>query len=91
MTVLDTQTEDDSLDFDDGPGWIWTVYPVHSSDPMVAVGHSGNKGKARAQVEQSLGESGNSAFGVVIGPRGEQELCRRNGEGGYAWRPLPIS
>jgi hypothetical protein len=77
-------------DFDDADGWIWTVYPVHSSDPMVAVGHSGNGDKAREQVEHSLLSAAHSAFGVVIGPRGEQELCRRNGDGGFAWRPLPL-
>ena len=76
-------------DAEEPPGWIWTTYPVHSSDPMVAVGHAGNEARARARVEESLRESNNSAFGVVLGPGGQQEMCRRATGGGFAWRPMP--
>lgn len=74
------------LEFDDVPGWIWTVYPVDSADPMVSLGHAGNQARAREHVEGVLARAG--AWGVVIGPRGEHLLCRRNGSGGFAWRPM---
>lgn len=74
---------------DEPPGWIWTVYPVRSADPMVAVGHSGNQPKARAAVEKVLlSPDANGAFGVVIGPDWTQDYCRRSADGGFAWRPL---
>lgn len=73
---------------DDGPGWIWTVYPSHSSDPMVAIGHSGTRAKARAQTEGQMLTRVNAAFGLIIGPRGEQEVCRRTGDGGFRWLPF---
>jgi hypothetical protein len=77
----DTDTE-----FEDLPGWIWTVYPPHSSDPMVEVGHSANEARARRRAEEGLAKNG--AFAVVIGPRGEQMVCRRNTNAGFHWRSL---
>lgn len=72
----------------DGYGFAWDVYPRISSRPMVAQGHSSTQDKARAAVEQALGDEDTAAWGVVISPWGKTEVCRRNGEGGFAWRPL---
>lgn len=69
----------------DGPGWIWTVYPAVSSDPMVANGHSPTMMRACKCAEESL-EDG--VFAVVLGPRGESMVCRRTTSGGFHWSPL---
>lgn len=80
----------DPDEFTDGPGWIWTVYPRSSDAPMVALGHSGREERARAEVEKSLGENTQlSSFGIVIGPGGRQDVCRRTvTEGEFSWRPM---
>lgn len=69
-------------------GWIWTVYPRRSSDPMVSVGHSGAEDSARRHVEEQLAELPFAAFGVVIGPGGRHWSCRRTNARGFRWAPL---
>lgn len=77
-----------SAEFVDRLGWIWTVYPVHSSDPMVANGQAPNQERARARVEESMTEAAHAAFGAVLGPGGQHELCRRTTGGEFSWRPM---
>ncbi len=50
------------------PGYIWTVYPRNSDEPMVSIGHSEREQTARDRVESELTTVDNSAWGVVIGP-----------------------
>lgn len=69
-------------------GFIWDVYPSITSLPMIAQGHSGEEGRARAAVEQVLIGEKNAGWGVVIAPWGETHVCRRNRDGGFAWQPL---
>jgi hypothetical protein len=70
------------------PGYIWTVYPHSSDEPMVALGHSGREQAARERVESELATIDNAAWGVVIGPGGLHDVCRRNVSGGFHWAPL---
>jgi hypothetical protein len=69
-------------------GYIWTVYPQNSSDPMVSLGHNGQEQAARICVEVELATVESAAWGVVIGPGGMHDVCRRNGSGGFHWAPL---
>lgn len=70
------------------PGYIWTVYPHNSDEPMVSFGHSEQGQTARECVETKLATIDNSAWGVVIGPGGLHDVCRRNASGGFHWAPL---
>jgi hypothetical protein len=70
------------------PGYIWTVYPQSSGEPMVSLGHSKQEQTARARVETELATVDNAAWGVVIGPGGLHDVCRRNASGGFCWAPL---
>jgi hypothetical protein len=70
------------------PGYIWTVYPQNSDEPMVSIGHSGKEQAAREHVESELTTVDNAGWGVVIGPGGMHDVCRRNGSGGFHWTPL---
>jgi hypothetical protein len=70
------------------PGYIWTVYPYSSDEPMVSLGHSEQERTARECVENVLATVDNSAWGVVIGPCGLHDVCRRNASGGFHWAPL---
>lgn len=68
--------------------WIWNVYPRVSSHPNVAAGVTMYEEDARVYVETVLAaDDVNTAWGVVVGPGGRTDMCRRNGKGGYHWRP----
>jgi hypothetical protein len=73
---------------DDGPGWIWTVYPMTSTDPMVGVGHSGTEDKAKEAAEHQMLSRPDAPFAIVIGPLGQHETARRTRDGGFRWRRL---
>jgi hypothetical protein len=70
------------------PGYIWTVYPQSSDDPMVSLGHTEQELAAREHVESELATVEHSAWGVVIGPGGRHDVCRRSGPKTYKWSPL---
>jgi hypothetical protein len=67
-------------------GWVWTVYPRTSSDPVVAIGHSGTEDRAKAAAEHEMLSRPNAPFAIVIGPRGEHETGTRTRDGGFHWR-----
>jgi hypothetical protein len=73
---------------DGHPGYIWTVYPRRSDEPMVSLGHCQHERVARERVESELAKVDDSAWGVVIGPGGMHDVCRRTGEDGFHWSPL---
>ena len=70
------------------PGYIWSVYPQSSDEPMVSLGHSGLEHVARERVETELATVDDSSWGVVIGPGGLHDVCRRDAAGGFHWTPL---
>jgi hypothetical protein len=67
--------------------YIWTVYPSISSLGMVAVGCSRSEAWARELVENVLAVDQRGLLGVVSGPGGKYDICRRNVDGGFAWTP----
>lgn len=73
---------------DGHPGYIWTVYPCSSDEPMVSLGHTEREETARELVESELANIDNSSWGVVIGPGGMHDVCRRTGTGSFHWSPL---
>jgi hypothetical protein len=54
---------------------------------MISLGHSGRRERAREIVERELAMADDSAFGVVIGPGGQHDVCHR-AVTGYQWAPL---
>ena len=68
-------------------GWIWNVYPRHSSDGVVAAGVEDDADTARVMTQDVLRhQRDTSAFGVVVDlVTGRRLLCQRAGEG-FTWR-----
>jgi hypothetical protein len=70
------------------PGYIWTVYPNSSELPMVSVGQTDDLAKAMRHVEGELARAEDAGWGLLIGPGGQNDRCRRTRDGGYDWAPL---
>ncbi len=85
-TEADFADDTEGIEFEDLPGWIWTIYPAHSTEPMVAVGQSGNIEQACARAAEALAISG--VFATVVGPRGEMLKGLKNTGGGVIWKSL---
>lgn len=69
-------------------GWAWEVHPVNTGSVIVANGQSGSEDKARAYVEDTLDREAGAAWGMVLGPAGQNDVCRRGQETGtFVWKP----
>lgn len=70
-------------------GWAWQVMPSSTALPMVATGHSSTQARAMGCVEEVLDANEDSAmFGMVFGPRGEADMCRRTTRSKFYWTPM---
>lgn len=70
-------------------GWAWEVHPAKTNAAMIAIGQSGDEGKARAHVQEILAAEDGAGWGMILGPGGQTDMCRRGHQRGtFAWRPL---
>lgn len=68
--------------------YTWTVYPERSDAAMIATGITDDAVLVRNYVEAALQRAEESAWGLLVGPSGRIEVCRRARAGGFFWGPL---
>lgn len=72
---------------DDGSQWWWQVLSCSSQVPVLAQGRADGKLSAHIMVESAMKANHASLLGMVIGPAGESEQCRRTVHDGWKWLP----
>jgi hypothetical protein len=72
---------------DDGAGWWWQVLS-HSSDvPVLGQGRADDMLGARVVVEALMRACEGAMLGLVLGPTGTEDLCRRTINRSLRWMP----
>jgi hypothetical protein len=70
---------------DDGPLWWWQVLSRWSGQPRIGEGRADWEARAKSLVEASMHANEAALMGLVIGPAGQLQRCRRTLDGGFRW------